>query len=318
MALGAAAAGFFIHNIVTWSFWLPGAAGAFYLAVGAAAGRGPGEPAPIVRGRWAVAATAVAGVLAAVVIFWMPVAGKTYHTAGMLSALRQGDVAGALVEARAAADADALDSRPAADAARVAMAAATRAVAVQDPAAATDAGLAMRFAQEALRRDLADPAGYRLAGELEWTAWTFGNPRMLELVRDGDKAYRAGNPDKARRDWISAARLLPPMPVNMLGVANFTKAVALNPKSARLRIACAVNFVGANLPSKAAEQLDEARRLNDALPADSAQRLRPGELSLIDTLAARAAALMGRRLARPATSQAKSASAPTTAPTAPK
>ncbi len=304
MALGAAAAGFLIHNIVTWSLWLPGAAGVFYLAVGAAAGRGGGLPAPLVRGRWAVAGAAVAGVLAAVVIFWLPVASKTLHTSAMLSALRQGDAAGALAEAQAAADADTLDPRPAADAAKVAMMAAVRARAAQRPAAATDVGLALRFAQQAVRRNVANPSGYRLAGEMEWTAWTFTDRRMIELVGDGDNAYQAGKVDKARRDWIAATRLLPPMPVDILGVANFTKAVRLNPKSARLRIACANNFLGANLPSKAAGQLDEALRLNNTLPLDSAQRLRPAELQLIDTLAARAAVLMGRRLAQPATSQA--------------
>ncbi len=305
MALGAAAAGFLVHNIVTWSLWMPGPASVFFLAVGAAAGRGAGLPASIIRGRWAVAGAAVAGVLATVVIFWMPVAGKTYHTRGMLQALRQNDIVGALAEAQAAADADTLDPRPAADAAEVAMMAATGTRPGQGQTAPMAVGLAMRFAQQALRRDVADPALYRLAGELQWTAQTFTDPRLRKLAQNGDKAYQAGNVDNARRNWIAAAKLLPPMPADILGVGNFTKAVRLNPKSARLRIACASNFLNANLPSKALEQLDEARRLNDALPPDSAQRLRPMELRMIDTLAARATVLMGRRLAPTATSQAK-------------
>ncbi len=301
MALGAAAAGFLVHNIVEGSLWMPGAATAFYLAVGAAAGRGAGLPASIARGRWAVAGAGVAGVLATVVIFWMPVAGKTFHTAGMLQALRHHDIVGALAEAQAAADADTLDPRPAADAAEVAMMAAARARAAgHEQTAERTVGQAMDFTRQAIRRDVADPALYRLAGELEWTAQIFRDARLLELAQDGDKAYQAGSVDKARRDWIAAAKLLPPMPVDILGVGNFTKAVTLNPKSARLRIACANNFLNANLPSKAVEQLDEAWRLNDALPPDSAQRLRPRELRLIDTLAARAAVLMGRRLAAPA------------------
>jgi hypothetical protein len=172
-------------------------------------------------------------------------------------------------------------------------------------------GLAMRFAQQALRRDLADHALHRLAGELQWAAQTFVDPRLRKLAQEGDKAYQAGNLDKARGDWIAAGKLLPPMPADLLGVGSFTKAVSLNPKSARLRIACASNFVSANLPSKALEQLDEARRLNDALPAESAQRLRPMELRLIDTLGARAAVLMGRRLAPPATQPATSRTAST-------
>jgi hypothetical protein len=261
-------------------------------------------PASIVRGRWAIAGVGVAGVLATVVIFWMPVAGKTFHTAGMLWALRHDDIGGALAEAQAAAEADTLDPRPAADAAEVAMmAAASTRAAGQQHAAATAVGLAMNFAQQAVRRDVADPACYRLAGELEWTAQIFRDARLLELAQDGDKAYQAGSVDKARRDWIAAAKLLPLMPADILGVGNFTKAVSLNPKSARLRLACANNFLNANLPSKAIEQLDEAWRLNDALPPDSAQRLRPRELRLIDTLGARAAVLMGRKIAPPATSQ---------------
>jgi hypothetical protein len=304
MAIGAAAAGFLVHNIVTWSFWMPGPACVFFLAVGAAAGRAGGVSAPITRGRWAAAGAAVAGVLATVAIFWAPVAGKTYHTRGMLGALRHGDIVVALAEARAAADADTLDSRPAADAAKVAMMAAAGAPPGQGPTAGMAVGLAMKFAQQALRRDLADPALYRLVGQLQWTAQTFIDRRLSELARDGDKAYQAGNVDKARDKWIAAARLLPSTPADILGVGNFAKAVRLNPKSARLRIACADDFLSANLPSKAVEQLGEAWRLNDALPPDSAQRLRPMELSRIDTLGARAAVLMGRRLARPATSQA--------------
>jgi hypothetical protein len=293
--------GFLVHNIVEWSLWMPGAAIAFYLAVGAAAGAGPGLPASIARGRWAIAGAGAAGVLAAAVIFWMPVAGKTFHTAGMLQALRHHDIVGALAEAQAAADADTLDPRPAADAAEVAMMAAAQARAAgHEQTAERTVGLAVNFARQAVRRDVADPACYRLAGELEWTAQIFRDGRLLDLARDGDKAYQAGSVDKARRDWIAAAKLLPPVLADIFGVGNFTKAVSLNPKSARLRIACASNFLNANLPSKAIEQLDEARRLNKALPTDSAQRLRPRELRLIDTLGARAAVLMGRRLAPPA------------------
>ena len=303
MALGAAAAGFLVHNIVEWSLWMPGAASVFYIAVGAAAGRGGGLPASIVRGRW-IAAGAAAGVLAAIAIFWLPVANKTLHTAGMLAALRNHNLADALTEAQAASDADTLDPRPAADAAKVAMMRAARTLTWQSPTAGTAVGQALKFAQQAVRRDVADPAGYRLAGELEWTAQTFVDRRLLDLARDGDNAYQAGNVDKASRDWIEAAKLLPPMPANILGVGNFAKAVSLNPKSARLRIACAENFLNANLPSKALEQLDEAWRLNVALPPDSAQRLRRMELKRIDILGARAAVLMGRRLAAPATSQA--------------
>jgi hypothetical protein len=313
MAIGAAAAGFLVHNIVEWSLWTPGPASVFYLAVGAAAGRAGGLPATITRGRWAVAGAAVAGVLATVVIFWVPVAGKTYHTRGMLGALAHNDIVVALAEAQAAAGADTLDPRPAADAAKVAMMAAAGAPPGQGPTAGMAVGLAMKFAQQAVRRDLADPALYRLVGELQWTAQTFIDRRLIELARDGDKAYQVGNVDKAREKWIAAAKLLPSMPVDILGVGNFAKAVSLNPKSARLRIACAANFLSANLPSKAVEQLNEAWRLNDALPPDSAQRLRPMELRRIDTLGARAAVLMGRRLARPATSHAKAASAPITA-----
>jgi len=86
------------------------------------------------------------------------------------------------------------------------------------------------------------------------------------------------------------------MQADLLGVGDYARAVRLNPKSARLRISCANNYLNANLPGKAVEQLYEAWRLNDVLPPDSAQRLRPVELKRIDALGARAAVLMGRRL----------------------
>lgn len=301
MALGAAAVGFVVHNIVTYSLWLPGTASAFYLAVGAAAGRaGDRSPLTVVRGRWAVGVGAGAAVLAAVVLFWAPVAGKTFHTARMLSALRDRDVPAALAAAQSAAEADTLDPRAAADAADVAMMAAGRA---GNDAAGT-VRLAQNLAREAVRRDSANPAYYRLAGELAWTAETFRDRRLLVLGLAGDKAYLAGDREKARQNWIAAAKYLRPMQADLLGVGDYTRAVRLNPKSARLRISCANNYLNANLPGKAVEQLYEAWRLNDVLPTDSAQRLRPIELKRIDVLGARAAVLMGRRLGPPATSQA--------------
>ncbi len=293
MAIGAAAIGFIIHNMVTYSLWLPGAASAFFLAIGAAAGRaGDDSPLTIIRGRWAVGAAAGAAVLAAVAIFWWPVASKTYHTAGMLAALRDGDVTAALAAARSAADADTLDPRPAADAADIAMMQAGRAGA----SAPGTVQLARDLAGEAIRRNPAHSGYYRLAGELAWTAETFRDRRLLVYGLAGDKAYLAGDRDKARQNWIAASKLLKPGQVNQLGVDNYERAVKLNPKSARLRISCANNYLSANLPSKAVEQLDEAWRLNKTLPLDSAQRLRPVELKRINALGARAAVLMGRRL----------------------
>ncbi len=301
MALGAAAVGFVVHNFVTYSLWLPGTASAFYLAVGAAAGRaGDQSPLTVVRGRWAVGVGAGAAVLAAIVFFWAPVAGKTFYTARMLSALRDRDVPAALAAARTAAEADTLDPRPAADAADVAMMAAGRAGAD----AAGTVRLAQDLAREAIMRDPANPTYYRLAGELAGTAETFRDRRLLVLGLAGDKAYLAGDRDKARQNWIAAAKYLRPMQADLLGVGNYTRAVRLNPKSARLRISCANNYLNANLPGKAVEQLDEAWRLNNVLPTDSAQRLRPIELKRIDVLGARAAVLMGRRLGPPATTQA--------------
>lgn len=291
MALGAGAIGFIVHNMVTYSLWLPGTASAFFLAVGAAAGRaGDESPLTIIRGRWALGAAAVAAVLAAAAIFWWPVAGRTYRTAEMLTALRDGDVPAALAAARSAAEADPLDARAAADAADVAMMQAGRAGA----GAAGTVQLAQDLAREAIRRNPARSGYYRLAGELAWTAATFRDRRLLVLGLAGDRAYLAGDHDKARRNWIAAGKLIKPDQADRLGVGDYERAVGLNPKSARLRISCANNYLSANLPEKALEQINEARRLNGTLPPDSAQRLRPVELKRIAALAARAAVLMDK------------------------
>jgi len=293
MALGASAIGFIVHNMVTYSLWLPGTASAFFIAVGAAVGRaGDESPLTIIRGRWPLGATAVIGVLAAVAIFWWPVASKTYRTAEMLAALRDSDVTAALEAARSAAGADTLDARPAADAADVAMMQAGRVGA----GAATTVQLAQDLAREAIRRNPARSGYYRLAGELAWTAATFRDQRLLVLGLAGDRAYLAGDHDKARQNWIEAGKLIKPDQADRLGAGDFAQAVRLNPKSARLRISCANNYLSTNLPEKAIEQLDEARRLNQTLPPDSAQRLRPVELKRIAALAARAAVLMDLQL----------------------
>ena len=330
IALAAAAVGFVVHNLVTFSLWMPGPATLFYLAVGAAAAVGaqagqdgipsgeqssdavkaPPPPAGSTAGlSWTLAAVAAGLVIAAVAIFWLPVASKTSHTSAMLRALRAGDLRAALEQADAAAKADVLDPRPAADAARVTL------LAARIPGAPRSQAMlvAHTYARQAVARDADDWTYRRLLGELAWSALTAGAPQIAKNISDGDKAYLARKPDDATRNWLEAARLLPPAPAQAFGSKEYAEAVRLNPKNARLRMAFATNLLNANLPKRALAQLDEAWRLNEILPPESVQHLRDTELRRIDTLGARAAVLMGWRLAGSTTKPATS-TAPATAP----
>jgi len=322
IALAAGCAAFVLHNFITYSLFLPAPATVFYLAVGTAAGwagrekearslSGANAVSPPASGESEAAkrfltpfsVIAAVGVVAVVSVFWLPVARKTSHTAGMLTALRDGDLRRALAQADAAVQADPLDPRPAADAANLtAMAAASAGEQREE-----GIELARRYARQAVRRDTDDPAYRRLLGRLCWAAFAAGNPKVPALIASGDDAWAAGKTAEAARDWRAAANLLPPAPPEFFGVKWFHGSVRRDPCNARLRLAFAENLLNADLPAEAVRQLDEARYLNDALDAESVQRLRPAELKRINMLAARAAALMGRKAAAPMTSEASRA-----------
>jgi hypothetical protein len=262
-ALGCGALGFFVNSMVAESPWIPSAATAFYLAAGAAlAGRDAAfdddarhHALPIAAPAAVLFAVLAIGMAAAV---WLPVLNKTHDQEQMLARLQAGDVAGAAASAASAAAADKLDPLPAMDAAKLA------ATALLNPGVGPppDAGRApIDFALQAVNRD-----GRNFACRL----------LVADLLRSSPGADGAA--------WLAD------------GAAYARHALALNPRDAHLHMAVAAMLAKSarapNAPAElrktvAAEVLRlaaEARRLNDALEAESVVRLRADELGALSDM----------------------------------
>jgi len=158
VVLACGLAGFALHNFVTFSLWMPGAAIAFWLAAGAVlarTSRGLASPAQL---RWPalLIATAAAGTFVAVL--WWPVVKRAYATEMLVDGLVARDGPQALNWARQAAETDPLDSIPAADAARL----------FRDAGRPGDMQRAYEWALEAIRRDKLRATNHHLAADILW------------------------------------------------------------------------------------------------------------------------------------------------------
>ncbi|MCK4602465.1 MAG: O-antigen ligase family protein, partial [Phycisphaerae bacterium] len=77
IALACGAAAFVLHNMVTFSLWIPATALVFWTAAGASLARTGSKARRLSAARWPIAAAGVAAVVAAVAVFWLPVYRKT-------------------------------------------------------------------------------------------------------------------------------------------------------------------------------------------------------------------------------------------------
>ncbi|MBN1553811.1 MAG: O-antigen ligase family protein [Phycisphaerae bacterium] len=158
IALAAGCAAMALHNLVSFSLWMAGTAGMFWVAGGAAAAMGDARPTVFRKIAFPAALLGCVGLSTAVVFGVVPVAERLAATRDAAEALLQHQPSRAVVHAERAADGDPLDAYAAMNAARFCLASPTdrfRRDATGEPAA-------MVWAREAIRRD--DSTGaYRLA-----------------------------------------------------------------------------------------------------------------------------------------------------------
>jgi tetratricopeptide (TPR) repeat protein len=191
VALGCALAGFALHSMIELSPWMPAPALVFWSAAGAMlAQSGPGRSRNLSTGRRVWPVLAWAGVAAAVVLLWWPVARKVALSTEAARQVGTADIDAACRLAEAAAEADPLDSQAAAEASRLHLTACPRGIDAKRQADAVSRrlDLAARWAGEAVRRDPADFSNYRLAGQVLWLQADPGAIKYAASIPDGNRA----------------------------------------------------------------------------------------------------------------------------------
>jgi len=212
VGLAAGCLGFALHNMVTYSFWMPGAAMAFWAAAGAGLAYGTGRTRNLTRLRWPVAAAGVLVLVAAAVVLWWPVCRRLGYSELSAAAFASGDTQAGVDWACRAGRADPLDAVSAADAAR-----AIRRTSPRGDAQAFLAHLerAMDWATLAVARDPANPAYRRLAGRIAW-----------ELAAPDSFAYARRMPTSGLAEYIKLMRArLARRPKDALALADLAYAL---------------------------------------------------------------------------------------------
>jgi hypothetical protein len=286
---GAACGGFVLHSMVDIAAWAPGVAGAFWVLAGAASTQAPGRALNLRRVRWLPAAAMAGVTVAAGIGVLRPVWQRSAQTEMALAALQRKAGQKALDHFARAAAADLLDAQSAADQARAYLSAAAglsqqaerffemseNTVGGESEGYSTAARTAQRTAQryiqkafraadEARKRNPADPAWYPLLAEIELLrAKAFsGGPREAAWFRHQARDYMA-------------------------------EAVQRNPQDFRQRIEYAGMLLEQGLPAQALEQLRKAEATEARLRAFdpvSVHLLTPPERKRLNELRARAAA----------------------------
>ena len=252
--------GFILHNTVTLSLWMPGAAMAFWLAGGACIAQAGGRDRDLSILRWPLLIAAVLLVAAAVSQLWGPLRARAVGYNRVCSGIARRDWADTLGAARELGRADPLDPVSAADAARLFRVA--MAFAADPDQAAGHRDEAYRWAREAIARDKANPSYHRLAAGILWP-----DPRR-PLLRDAD---------------TDAA------------INHAAQAVVRNPQRMRARIDFAQMLLSAGRAEEAPAQLGAADEINRRLPADSLFLLGSAERRRVERLRAAAKAAIAAR-----------------------
>ncbi len=253
VALVCGAAAFVLHNTVSLSLWMPGAAMVFWVAAGACAGQAPGREHRLSGARWAAAAGGVAALTAAIALLLWPVWRRSRLTEQLTAALARGDLAAALAYEASAVGADPIDPLAPADAAKVLRLAAT--VAPTPRAAAGYQTRALELAREAIQRDPENSGRFRSAAEIQH-----------------ERALATGAAPVLRADAAELA----------------LNAVTLDPQNARLRIQCARILLDAGRRVECLRQLAQAERVDAALEPQSTLRLGGRERGELAAMRARA------------------------------
>ncbi len=190
IALACGLVGFALHNMVTFSLWIPSAALVFWAGAGACLATGPRR---IVRAQvfhisaaaWILVAVAVA------IIICIPIIGSWRASEKMARSLKRGDYSTAIEQSELAANRDRLDARLAADAAIVL----DRASESTSPNRQGELRLrAYRWALEAISRDRGHYAHHSRAARI---ARLIDGPTREKSLEHMDEAVRL-NPMDAR------------------------------------------------------------------------------------------------------------------------
>ncbi len=102
-------AGFILHNLVTYTLWMPATATVFWITTGAMVSPALAK-ATAGKMRIPVAILAIAGLVAAGVWLWRPVQVRTLHVHAAQEAISHGRIASAIENMKLAAEADPLDA----------------------------------------------------------------------------------------------------------------------------------------------------------------------------------------------------------------
>ncbi|MCD4825306.1 MAG: O-antigen ligase family protein [Phycisphaerae bacterium] len=260
ICLGAGAAAFVLHNLVSFGLWAPGPATAFWVAVGAAAGaagRGGGREITLRRFRWLPAQTGIVAVIVVGILLAGPVCLRLAHTQRMVDEIRdciarRGSVDKAIIAAGLAAQADPHDSYAAMNAAELITLVGT---------GKRDNSFLMKgdnkpefWIAEAIRRNPRDSVAQQWAADL--------TRRGIGRFTGRDEGY---------------AKV-----VQYLG-----RAVELDPSDGRLRLRYAEALLETGAAAKALTQIDAAEEINRRLTEfnpQSSWRFGPTERAEISRL----------------------------------
>jgi len=238
VALAAGLCALVLHNMVTFSLWVPGTALAFWIIAGTCAAQTAGESWSFRLMRWPVALAAVLGVAAAAAGVCGPVLAGGMLTERAINALRDGNAPAAVELAEQGAFVDPLDGRSAARAAKFLAYSPGRSVPPDRLISA------YAWAAEAIRRHPARWAYQALAGRLA--------EELAQLT--GPAAF---DPKTA--------------------LSHMAKAVELNPMDMRLRIDYAQMLLHYGRGRECLRQLAAAEYIDAELSVGSVMKLQAGE-----------------------------------------
>ena len=241
--LACALVAFVLHNMVTFSFWVPAAAALFWTVGGAMLGTAGGGRIRNIRVmRWPISLGAIAAVVAAAIVLWWPVLGRTRLTEAASAAMARGEWNQAKKWIYRAARTDTLDSLASADTARVILAEPTRGSRQRQW---ENHIIALARARQAMARNGSSAGHARLAARVAWTLTTMDRPYSPERMQEA-RGY-------------------------------FDRAVALDPCDSRLRLTFARFLLDAGDRRACLDQLRAAENIDRQLLPGSAYRFSPTE-----------------------------------------
>ncbi len=245
LALACGLGGFFLHNMVSYSLWIPATATVFWIAAGACLAQSDtSRERKITFARWPVAIVTAILIVCSIAIFWRPSYRKTRFQNTALEQFRKNTPIGALAFAHAAAILDKFDALTAADAAKVSIANLPFVPKKQQLELLNGAA---KCAEKAIERDLENYSHWKLAADIE--------------------VFKSLN----NKPSTKALQLM-------------ARAIGLNPQNSRLRIDYAKMLLNSGENKKSLNELEQAIKIEQSLLPESFYRFSEKELAEIKEL----------------------------------